>query len=236
MIMNATSMKPNFESIPFVHAITNESEIIVHPGHYLSHYLQINGLTNPGIPITLKKVLNFLARVVAEKRLYDTKNDNIVVCDHEFKQIFNMDYVHVKQVRTIVILKSFILPSLFNLTFYPPMSPTPMTFSIPINTPPDEYTRRGKTLVTYELTPRLKEILSISDTYLPLSTLMHTLISYVIQSPTIIIDERNPYIANIKDDPLSSFLNVDFISSNQMFDILRGKKLIIRKRKRQTRT
>ena len=146
-----------------------------------------------------------------------------------------MDYVHVKQVRTIVILKSFILPSLFNLTFYPPMSPTPMTFSIPINTPPDEYTRRGKTLVTYELTPRLKEILNISDTYLPLSTLMYTLISYVIRSPTIIIDERNPYIANIKDDPLSPFLNVDFISSDQIFDILKGKKLIIRKRKRRTR-
>ena len=115
------------------------------------------------------------------------------------------------------------------------MSPTPMTFSIPINTPPDEYTRRGKTLVTYKLTPRLKEILNISDTYLPLSTLMYTLISYVIRSPTIIIDERNPYIANIKDDPLSSFLNVDFISSDQIFDILKGKKLIIRKRKRRTR-
>ena len=62
---------------------------------------------------------------------------------------------------------------------------------------------------------------------------MYELISYVIQSPRIIIDERNPYIANIKDDNLSSFLNVDFISSDQIFDILSKKRLIIRKRKRQ---
>lgn len=226
-------MRPNFESVPLVHSITDESEIIVHPGHYLSHYLQANGLANLGTPITLKKVINFLARVVAEKQLYDTKNDNIVVCDHEFKQIFNMDYIHVKQVRTIVILKSFILPSRFNLTFYPPLCPTPMTFSIPINTPPNEYTRLRKNLVTYELTPRLKEILNISDTFLPLSALMYELISYVIQSPRIIVDERNPYIANIKDDNLSSYLNVDFISSDQIFNILSKKRFIIRKRKRQ---
>ena len=218
------------ESTSITHEITDESEIIVHPGHYLSTYLQTNGLTSPGIPIRLKEVLDFLARVVAEKQLYDVRNEDIVICDQDFKHIFNMDYLHVRQVRIIVILKSFILPSQSTITFHPPINPTPITFSIPINTPPNEFTRNKRKLITYTLTDRLREILNVSETHLPLSTLIHTVISYIIQSPTIVIDECNPFIANITNDPFSSLFKADFISSNQIFSLLKSRKLISKRR------
>jgi len=82
--------------------------LIVKPTTGLYRWLQSSNSIMAGGMISLGQILTLMKMMIAKAKLFDPRNPSIIECNRELESVFNMRYLHVKQVKE-AILKSTIL-------------------------------------------------------------------------------------------------------------------------------
>jgi len=106
--MHSTSSYANFSTPPLDVALNTPLVVKTNTGLY--RWLQSSNSMMAGGMISLGQILTLMKMIIAKAKLFDPRNPSIIECNRELESVFNMSYLHVKQVKE-AILKSTILLS-----------------------------------------------------------------------------------------------------------------------------
>lgn len=204
-------------------------------GSLLEDYI-ISQIKTPRNCYTLADVLTILKEIIRRKKMYDTKNPAIILCDFNLAKVLGMKGCHVTEIRDIVSHQLLRLPEPYQTKLkeqasepsnpvLPPREPCDLERSSAIErVDPAIYTDQN---ARFELKPDFYQTLStlphfnVKQTLFAYSEVTLLLSNYILSKKHSILDPHNIKLAIVKDDPLGKAFQVDAFHRCQVTNLLR---------------
>lgn len=245
--MHSSNHYSNFSTPPLDVALN--TPLIVKTNTGLYRWLQSSNSMMAGGMISLGQILTLMKMIIAKAKLFDPRNPSIIECNRELESVFNMSYLHVKQVKE-AILKSTILLSEYRKRRYhlDPQKTLPAIYStnMPVIIPPPATPEQQTDLETdsgigsdedtdcqplkseikdevcplYWVSEGLCNVLGLSGKPMTYQDISTKLSHYILARKEALFDNRNIMVAIIKNDPLGDVFKVRAFHRDQVSDFL----------------
>ena len=173
---------------------------------------------------TILQIIDKLNHITKVQNMYDENNQSIIRCTPELEEAINFKGLHSLELLSAIIehitqdLRPSFQRNYANFNYR-------ISSSAQIDT--EERITQNQNIMDarmartkYFLQSNLQELLGLQNQKYTMIEIMEALTRYLTYSATVVIDERNPRIAFIEDDPLKEIFNMNALHTSQKQHII----------------
>ena len=176
---------------------------------------------------TMMNMINKLNYITKTQNMHDINNPSIIICTPEMEEALNVKGLHSLELLSAVvehIISDTRPPMYSNFARHPSANYRISTSAeIAMEGPVTQHQNVMQEHIAnnkYYLQESLQKLLNLDETAHTMEKALEALTKYISTSQTIEVDERNPKIAFISNDPLGDILNMKALHTSQKQHII----------------
>ena len=212
------TMEPEDQDNPFTYSRhTIPRKFIYHSRIFrLLHKLQPQAYQDPNNIYQLYQIHAAIKQLITERSLADPRNPLLIMCDPDLEYALNRRSIHVNQLEQIILMQMVIPAEYTNaFTSLPPDHRQSLSTKNPA---PEPYI---SIYMTYDTTKSCYDFMragypGTQQTAFRYYQILNKIMIHIEKHRHTMIDNRNPGIIHLKNDPLAKVLDADIIHISQM--------------------